>query len=149
MLIVTSIVATGAGLHAAAFFIEQKAHIASVPVILAVAVPLVIFLGLLHGLYYFLVRRFHSIDAWLLISSAGVAMLAAMAALSGISIADVGEPQTRSRVPAHRASLLVRGPWLACTRSAVGRTDAAASRAATWAWDDCRKYAGEPTIAGP
>jgi low temperature requirement protein LtrA len=87
MLIVTSIVATGAGLHVAAFFIEQKAHITAVAVILAVAVPLVIFLVLLHALYYFLVRRFHSMDAWLLISSAGLAMLAAIAALSSISTA--------------------------------------------------------------
>ena len=87
MSIVASIVATGAGLHAAAFFIEQKAHIAAVAVILAVAVPLVIFLALLHALYYLLLRRFHSMDAWLLISSAGIATLAAIAAVSGISTA--------------------------------------------------------------
>jgi low temperature requirement protein LtrA len=87
MVIVTSVVATGAGLHVAAFYIAQQAHITAVAVILTVAVPLVIFLGLLHGLYYFLVRRFHSLDAWLLISSASVATLAAMAAFSGMSMA--------------------------------------------------------------
>jgi len=86
MLIVTSIVATGAGLHVAALFIEQKADITAVAVILAVAVPVVIFLLLLHMLYYFMVRRFRSVEAWLLISSTGVALISVIAALSGISV---------------------------------------------------------------
>jgi hypothetical protein len=40
-----------------------------VAAILAVAVPVVISLALLDALYYFLARRFRSIDARLLISS--------------------------------------------------------------------------------
>ena len=85
MLIVTSIVATGAGLHVAAFVIEQTAHITPVASMLAVAVPVAIFLASLHALYYFLVRRFHSIDAWLLITSTGIAMISVIAALCGVS----------------------------------------------------------------
>jgi len=87
ILIVTSIVATGAGLHVAASFIEQKADITPMAAMLAVAVPVVLFLALLHALHYFLVRRFRSTDAWLLISSTGVGMISVIAALSGISTA--------------------------------------------------------------
>jgi low temperature requirement protein LtrA len=87
MLIVTSIVATGAGLRVAAFFIEHKAHVTVVGAVLAVAVPVVAFLGLLHALYYYLVRRFRAFDGWLLIASSGVAAIAVIAASAGLSMA--------------------------------------------------------------
>jgi low temperature requirement protein LtrA len=87
ILIVTSIVATGAGLHVAASFIEQKADITPMAAVLAVTVPTVLFLALLHLLHYFLVRRFRSTDAWLLISSIGVGIISVIAAFSGISTA--------------------------------------------------------------
>src|SRR6202030_1804455 len=56
MLIVTCIVATGAGLRVAAFFIEGRAAITAVAVVLAVAVPVGVFLGLMYALSYYLVR---------------------------------------------------------------------------------------------
>ncbi len=83
----TSIVATGAGLRVAAYFIEHKAQITVVGAVLAGAVPVVGFLGLLHALYYYLVRRFRALDAWLLIASNGVAGIAVIAASAGISMA--------------------------------------------------------------
>ena len=55
--------------------------------VLAVTVPTVLFLALLHLLHYFLVRRFRSTDMWLLISSIGVGMISVIAASSGISTA--------------------------------------------------------------
>jgi low temperature requirement protein LtrA len=87
MLIVTAIVATGAGLHLAAFFMEHKAQITVVGAVLAVAVPVVVFLGSLHALYYYLVRRFRAFDGWLLFASSGVAGLAVLAASAGVSLA--------------------------------------------------------------
>lgn len=87
MLIVTSIVATGAGLHVAALFIEQKAQVTAIGAVLAVAVPVVGFLGLLHALSFYLVRRFRALDAWLLIASGGVAVAAVIAAAAGVSVA--------------------------------------------------------------
>ena len=87
MLIVTSIVATGAGLHVAAYFIDHKAHITAVAAVLSVALPVLIFLGSLHALYYYLVRRLRSLDVWLLAASSTVAMVSVMAALFGISMA--------------------------------------------------------------
>ncbi|MGH9410928.1 MAG: low temperature requirement protein A [Vicinamibacterales bacterium] len=88
MLIVTSIVATGAGLHVAAFFIEHNARITVVGAVLVVAVPVVGFLGLLHALYYYLVRRFRAFDAYLLIASSGVAGIAVIAAAVNIRLAN-------------------------------------------------------------
>jgi presenilin-like A22 family membrane protease len=88
MLIVTSIVATGAGLRVAAHVIEGGARITTVAAVFAVAVPVVIFLGLLHALYGYLVRRFRALDAWLLITSTGIAMISVIAALFGISLAE-------------------------------------------------------------
>jgi len=56
ILIVTSIVATGAGLRLAAIFIDGSARITGLAVVLAVAVPVVIYLGLLHALNDYLHR---------------------------------------------------------------------------------------------
>jgi low temperature requirement protein LtrA len=86
MLIVTSIVATGAGLHVAALFIEDKAHLPVVGAVLTVAVPVVAFLGLLHALYYYLVRRFRAFERWLLITSTAVAGVAVSAAWAGLRL---------------------------------------------------------------
>jgi low temperature requirement protein LtrA len=87
IVIVTSIVATGAGLQVAASFIEHKAQVTAVAAMLGVAVPVVTFLLVLHALYYFLARRFRSMDAWLLISSTGVAIVSVIAAASNVSTA--------------------------------------------------------------
>jgi low temperature requirement protein LtrA len=86
ILIVTSIVAMGAGLRVAAYFIEHKAHISVVGAVLTVALPVVGFLGLLHALYYYLVRRFRALDAWLVITSSSIAAVAVIAASAGISM---------------------------------------------------------------
>jgi low temperature requirement protein LtrA len=85
ILIVISTVATGAGLHVAAYVIEGNAKITTVAAVLGVAVPVGCFVGLMYALSYQLVRRFRPLDAWLLTTSSGVAMISAMAALSGIS----------------------------------------------------------------
>ena len=87
LLLVTAIVATGAGLHVAAYFIEHKAHISPLATVLTVAVPVGVFLGLIYGLYYYLVRRFDPFHLWLLTGTAGVVAAAVTAALSGISMA--------------------------------------------------------------
>jgi hypothetical protein len=87
ILIVSSIVATGAGLQVAASFIEEQAHLTAFAVMLAVAAPVVTFLSVLHALNYFLTRRFHARDAWLLISSTGVAIVSVIAAASNVTTA--------------------------------------------------------------
>ena len=87
LLIVTAIVATGAGLHVAANFIEHTAHISPLATVLTVAVPVGVFLGLIYALYYYLVQRFDPFHVWLLIATAAVVAVAVVMALSGISMA--------------------------------------------------------------
>ena len=86
MLIVSAIVATGAGLHLAAYFTNHEAHITAVAVVLAVAAPVLIFLVVLHALHSYLVRRFRAFDAWLMAASGAVAMLSIVAAWLGIGL---------------------------------------------------------------
>jgi low temperature requirement protein LtrA len=87
MLIVTAIVATGAGLHVAAYFIEHKAHISPLATVLTVAVPVSCFLGLVYVLYYYLVRRFDPFHLALLGATAGVVVGVVVAAMVGIGMA--------------------------------------------------------------
>jgi low temperature requirement protein LtrA len=87
MLIVTSIVATGAGLRVAAYFIEGRARITALAAVLAVVVPVAVFLGLMYALSYYLVRRFCFLQAWLLIATAVVVAATVVAALSGVDVA--------------------------------------------------------------
>jgi len=87
MLIVTSIVATGAGLRVAADFIEGRATITAVAAVLAVAVPVGVFLGLMYALSYYLVRRSYVFQTWSLIATAGVVAVTLVAALSGVDVA--------------------------------------------------------------
>jgi low temperature requirement protein LtrA len=87
MVTIAAIVATGAGLHVAAYFIQDKAHIGPLATVLCVAVPVGIFLGSIYALYYYLVRRFDPFHIWLLTLTAAVVALAVIAALSGIDMA--------------------------------------------------------------
>ena len=87
MLIVTAIVATGAGLHVAAYFLEHKAHISPLATVLTVALPVSGFLGLIYLLYYYLVRRFDTFHLMLLGATGAVIGGAVVAALSGVSMA--------------------------------------------------------------
>lgn len=86
ILIVTAIVATGAGLHVTALFIEHQTRISSVATVLSVAVPVGAFLGLMNAVYYYLVRRFNPFQLWLLLATAAVMAVTVVAALSGISM---------------------------------------------------------------
>ena len=88
ILIIASIVATGAGLDVAANLIENKAHIGTLPALLATAIPVTIFLALIYALHYFLVRRFDQLHIWLLLATAAVIATAIMAAIFGANIVE-------------------------------------------------------------
>jgi low temperature requirement protein LtrA len=87
MLIVTAIVATGAGLHVAAYFIEHKSVIGPVATVVSVAAPVAVYIALGYAIYYYLVRRFYRLDAWLLTASAAVLVTSVVAAQSGLDMA--------------------------------------------------------------
>jgi len=87
VLIVTAIVATGAGLHVAAYFIERRTVIGPLATVLTVATPVAAYIGLNYASYYYLVRRFYRLDAWLLTGIAAVLVASVVAAQSGIDVA--------------------------------------------------------------
>jgi low temperature requirement protein LtrA len=87
MLIVTAIVATGAGLHVAAYFIEGKSVIGPLATVLSVAAPVAVYVGLIYATYYYLVRLFYRLDAWLLAAIAVVLVASVVAAQLGIDVA--------------------------------------------------------------
>jgi low temperature requirement protein LtrA len=87
IVVVASIVATGAGLRVAAYFIAHKAHISPLDTVFIVAIPVVIYMGSLYALYYYLVRQFDLHQVGLLIATVGVVAIAVVAALSRVNMA--------------------------------------------------------------
>jgi low temperature requirement protein LtrA len=88
VLIVTAIVATGAGLHVAAYFIQHKTVIGALATVLSVAAPVAAYIALSYAVYYYLVRRFYRLDAWLLGASVAVVVVTVAAAQSGLDMAN-------------------------------------------------------------
>jgi low temperature requirement protein LtrA len=87
VLIVTAIVATGAGLHVAAYFIERRSVIGPLATVLSVATPVAAYIVLIYATYYYLIRRFHRLDVWLLSAIAVVLAASVVAAQSGVDVA--------------------------------------------------------------
>lgn len=86
MITIASIVATGAGLHVAAYFIEHKAKIGPLATVLTVAIPVSIFLASIYALYAYLVEEFDRFHIWLLAGTAAVIALAVAAAGLGLAM---------------------------------------------------------------
>lgn len=84
---IASIIATGAGLHVAAYFIEHKSKIGPMGTVLSVAVPVAAFLLSVYGLYAYLIARFDRFHIWLLLGSAIVIGVAIAAAAAGLNMA--------------------------------------------------------------
>jgi low temperature requirement protein LtrA len=84
---IAAIVAMGAGLHVAAYFIEHKAAIGPVATVLSVAIPVGVFLLSVYGLYYYMLRQFDVLHIWLVLGSAAVVALAVAAALFNVDMA--------------------------------------------------------------
>jgi low temperature requirement protein LtrA len=87
MLIVTAIVATGAGLHVAAYFIEHRTVMGTLATVLSVAIPVAVYIGLVYATYYYLIRRFYRLDVWLLTGITAVLVASVVAAQWGIDVA--------------------------------------------------------------
>ena len=87
MLVIAAIVATGAGLHVAAYYIEHNAKIGSLATLLSVAIPFSIYLGLIFALYAYLVGEFDRFHVWLLAGTAAVIAIAIAAAAMGVNMA--------------------------------------------------------------
>ena len=80
-----SIVATGAGLHAAADFIEHRSAMGSVATVLAVATPVGVYIGAVYGTYLLLTRAwdgFYTVVVLITLSVLGSAVALAAAGVS-------------------------------------------------------------------
>jgi low temperature requirement protein LtrA len=82
-----AIVATGAGLHAAAYFIEGHSKLGSVQTVLAVALPVAVYILEIFGLYLILVRSFDAFHLLLLAGTGVVLAVAVALAAAGVTTA--------------------------------------------------------------
>jgi low temperature requirement protein LtrA len=87
IIVIASIVATGAGLHTAAIFIEHKSRIGALATLLCIAVPVGAFLALSYALYYYLVRQPDRLHTCLVTITSAVMAAAVIAAILGVPIA--------------------------------------------------------------
>jgi low temperature requirement protein LtrA len=87
MPVLAAIAATGAGLHVAALFIEHKAEIGPVATVLALAVPVGVYLA---GIYWLYTKLFSEIDPFhvlLMVITALVLISGPLLAAAGVSMA--------------------------------------------------------------
>jgi hypothetical protein len=87
VVVFAAIVATGAGLHVAAYFIEGQTQIGPIATVLTVAIPVSIYLALIYALYSYLVHAFDPFHFWLLLGTAAVIALSIAMAVAGIDMA--------------------------------------------------------------
>jgi low temperature requirement protein LtrA len=87
MVVVAAIVATGAGLHVAAYFIQHESALGPLATLLATAIPVGVFLASIHALYAYLMRRVDPLHLALLAASAAVFAAAIVAARLGVDMA--------------------------------------------------------------
>jgi low temperature requirement protein LtrA len=84
VILFASLAATGVGLHVAALFIEDAAHLTTLVVVATTAVPLAVYVLSLYGLYSLLTRQIDLFHVWLLAGTAVVITMAVvMAAADG------------------------------------------------------------------
>ncbi|MGW6379383.1 low temperature requirement protein A [Rhodococcus sp. NPDC055112] len=87
ILIFSSLAAVGAGLHVAAYYIEHVAHVGAVATVLAVAIPVAVFIGAVYLLYAYLVRVPDPFHLILLVGTVATLVLAVVIAAQGVSMA--------------------------------------------------------------
>ncbi|MEO3760300.1 low temperature requirement protein A [Mycobacterium sp. B14F4] len=83
-----AIVATGAGLHAAAYYLERHSKLSSVETVLTVAVPVGIYIVSIYVLYMLMVRAVEAFHVVVIAATVGVLAAAVWLAASGVSMAN-------------------------------------------------------------
>ncbi len=87
IVLITTIVATGAGLHVSALALAHETRISALDVLLILAVPVGLFLAAAYLIYYYLVRSFDTLHILLLGATALVFALSIVAAALGLDLA--------------------------------------------------------------
>ena len=85
--VLAAIAATGGGLHVAALFIEHKTHIGPVATVLALAVPVGVYLAGIYWLYNTLLADIDPFHALLMVVTALVLVTGPLLAAAGVSMA--------------------------------------------------------------
>jgi low temperature requirement protein LtrA len=84
MAVFGAIVATGAGLHTAAYYVEKQSELGPVGTVLSVAIPVAVYIGLLFVLYGLMVRACDRFHVLLVVLTAVVLVVAVSAAAAGV-----------------------------------------------------------------
>ncbi|BDX31170.1 membrane protein [Mycobacterium antarcticum] len=79
-----AIVATGAGLHTAAYYVEEQSVLGSVGTVLAVVIPVGVYIALIFVLYGLMVGGWDAVHLLLAVLTAGVLVGAVVAAAAGV-----------------------------------------------------------------
>jgi len=87
IVLVTTIVAAGAGLHVSAFALAHQTRISPLATLLTLAVPVGLFLTTIYLIYYYLVRAVDRLHILLLGATAAVFALSIVAAMLGVDLA--------------------------------------------------------------
>jgi low temperature requirement protein LtrA len=87
MAVFAAIVATGAGLHTAAYYVEGHSELGVMGTVFAVAIPVGVFIGLVYVVYGLLVRSWEVFHLLLLTLTAAVLVTAVLLAGAGVSMA--------------------------------------------------------------
>ena len=82
-----AIVATGAGLHVAAYYLEEQSELGSVGTVLSVVIPVAGYIGLIYVLHSLLLRSVNAVHLLLAVLTAAVLLASVLLALSGVSMA--------------------------------------------------------------
>lgn len=85
--LLAALIATGAGLHVAALYIEHQAHIGSVATVLALAIPVAIYLGGIYAMYMALCADRDAFHGVLILITAVVLVTGPILAALGVSMA--------------------------------------------------------------
>jgi low temperature requirement protein LtrA len=81
-----AIVATGAGLHTAAYYVEHHSELGSVGTVFSVVVPVAGFIGMVYVLYSLMVRTWDSFHVLLVALTAAVLAAAVLLAAAGVPV---------------------------------------------------------------
>jgi low temperature requirement protein LtrA len=87
LLVFASLAAMGAGLHVAAFSLEHEAQIGTTAVVLAVALPVALYVTVVYALYSLLMRERDPFHVALLAGTAAILFLTVALAAAGVDMA--------------------------------------------------------------
>ncbi len=88
IVVFAAIVATGAGLHAAAYYIEHHSELGSVATVLTVVIPVAVYIAMIYVLYSLMTRTVELFHLLLMAVTVAVLVAAVVLAALGVSMAN-------------------------------------------------------------